>query len=684
MPGIFNRLLSSISEENEKEAHRALQWLAFAERPLYLDELAQAAVIDSTADGVLSTPLPTSYAIDDICLGLTISIPTIEDGMYRKKIVFAHHSLRDHLLSGASEFPRAAMFRIKETEAQLMISCTSLNIYLSSTLDDPTSAEELNSPPLLDYVVKYWYKHLEAVTAYEKMPEDIDNLAAQLLDEAYKRKDWNDQRVAFMYGPGETTATDAIFELKGPRIATLLLGPRGQDPTPLLFGPEGQGKIWMNDFWFPSPLYYASCHGWIEMVRILISRGEHDRGTLWFSGFFGTALQAASYRGHYDVSEMLIKAGAAVNPAPGFYGNPVHAAACNGHAKLIELLIVSGADFNAKGGVYGNALVAAAKGGHQTAVNRLTESGVELNAEGSEEYPTALYAASLNGHREVVARLLLWGADPNKVSVHGKSALQAAVKGGYEDIVALLMQYDASLAQKCQNGLNVGELTLHMAVKGGHMDLVRSLLTYSYIDANLPNEEGLSPLLIAASQGHTEMVRLLLEKYRKDINTTARDTSDSTALMIAVKNGYLDIARAILEHGARTGVTHIHHQGSRSLMMAVSGGNQGLVLLLLEYGVEAWEPVGSREPYANGQRKTPLITAIEIGQEAIAFLLLQHGAKIDDADGSGKKPMDMAISKGNRAIEKMLKFGEGRKAIAERDRWWKTVSRLRDDWEKIN
>ena len=78
-----------------------------------------------------------------------------------------------------------------------------------------------------------------------------------------------------------------------------------------------------------------------------------------------------------------------------------------------------------------------------------------------------------------------------------------------------------------------------------------------------------------------------------------------------------------------------------------------------------------------------MITAIEMGHEAITFLLLQYGAKINETDGSGNKPMDVAVSKGTRAIEKMLKFGEGKTAIADRDCWWKSVSRLRDDCEEI-
>ena len=425
-----------------------------------------------------------------------------------------------------------------------------------------------------------------------------------------------------------------------------------------------------------TPLQAAAYQGDIERLWELIFAGADPHAV---SGFVGTALQAACYRGQLNTSRMLLKLGAKPNVRSSFHGTPIHTAARVGNQELIELLIEFGADIDAKGGVYGNALVAAAKGGHQAVVNKLTENGAELDAEGNEDYPTALYAASLNGYQEVVARLLYWGADPNKVFAHGKSALRAAVKGGYEDFVVLLMEYGASLAQKCEDGLNVGELTLHMAVKGGHMNLMQSLLTHPCIDANSPNEDGLSPLLIAASYGRTDIVRILLDNCRKSIDMTARDRSGSTALMIAVIHGYLDVVRIILVHCARRAKTQVYDQGIRSLIMAVSGGNQGLVLLLLEHGVKAWEPVKRWQP-RDGQTKTPLTTAIETGHAAITFLLLQHGAKIDDTDRPENQPMDMAVSKGYRTIEKLLSFGDGKTAIADRDRWWKSVSRVKDEW----
>ena len=421
-----------------------------------------------------------------------------------------------------------------------------------------------------------------------------------------------------------------------------------------------------------TPLQAAAYEGDTKHVQELIDAGADLNAV---SGFFGTALQAACYCGQYHASELLLEAGADANSASGFYGYPVQAAAYRGHTELILLLYTFRADRNPKGGVYGNALVAAAKGGHEFAVKTLLCEGADYNAEGTKDYPTAVYAASLHGHREVVAWLLRWGADPNKEFEHDKSAPRAAIERCDEDIVTMLIKYGASLDQKCHSGLNVGELALHMAIKHGYTDLVRSLLTFPKIDANLPNEEGLSPLLIAVSHGHAGIVKVLLNNFSKKVNSQARDRSGSTALMIAASYGYLDVARVILEHGERKQETHIYGQASLSLMMAVRRGNQGLVLLLLESG--------AAQRHLHWHDQTPLMTAIEMGHEAITFLLLQHGAKIDATDGSGNKLIDVAVSKGYRTIEKLLKFGEGKKAIADRDRWWKTVSRVRDDWQDI-
>ena len=136
------------------------------------------------------------------------------------------------------------------------------------------------------------------------------------------------------------------------------------------------------------------------------------------------------------------------------------------------------------------------------------------------------------------------------------------------------------------------------------------------------------------------------------------------------------MSRLLLKHNKETQIAYIYGQAEKSLVMAVCGGNQGLVALLLEFG--------ARPGRSNEHDQIPLMTAIDMRHEAITFLLLQHGAGIDTTDGSGNKPIDVAISKGYRTIEKLLSFGEGKQAVADRDCWWKTVSRVRDDdWDGV-
>jgi ankyrin repeat protein len=60
--------------------------------------------------------------------------------------------------------------------------------------------------------------------------------------------------------------------------------------------------------------------------------------------------------GHEAIAKLLIEKGADVNAQGGFYGNALQAASYEGHEAIAKLLIEKGADVNAQGGYYGNAL----------------------------------------------------------------------------------------------------------------------------------------------------------------------------------------------------------------------------------------------------------------------------------------------------------------------------------------
>lgn len=586
MSEVYDRLLSSIPEARKHEARQALQWMAVSERPLYLEEVAEAAMLELPGSNYSVAQLSTPFEIAEICAGLVSLVPTEEHEPYREKVTFIHHTLKDYLLSGNIESPEAAFFAILELEAQKLISHLSVGYLLSAIEDVPLSVMDRASFPLLGYVLENWYKHMRAVQKFVPVPEPTLDRAVKLLDARYAQTEHS--------------------QLNRPRSK----------------GPEGPEALYLDGSNFPPPLYYASLLGLVDVVLNLHLRGDqhHDSGDYFgtplqaaaygghwpvikelvskgvdvdaVSGFYGTALQAASYSGQYYAAGQLLTSGADVNSLSGHYGTPLQAAAYGGHARLILLLYLSGGKDNIRGGVYGCALVAAVQGGHEEVMMMLIKNATDINAEGNQDIPNALYGASAKGHRSMVAKLLNYGADPNKYDEFGRSTLEVAIQGGHPDVVQLLLDNGATLNRASSTGLNLGVSAFHMAAQGGHRNLMQQLLRRRTVDVNYQDKDGVSPLLVAVVRGFEAIVQLLLKKGA-DTSLTGKD-------------------------------------GLTALMMAVKGGYQGLVVQLLEYEAD----VTAR----NKDGQTPLLLAVEEGHEAIAFLLLQHGAATDASDRSGRTP----------------------------------------------
>ncbi|KAI0410229.1 hypothetical protein F5X98DRAFT_387040 [Xylaria grammica] len=115
-------------------------------------------------------------------------------------------------------------------------------------------------------------------------------------------------------------------------------------------------------------------HDKYRMAKLLLKSGADVNAK---GGKFGTALQAAAYRGSYYTARLLIESGADVNAKGGRLGTALQAAAYHGECRIAKLLIKSGADVNAKGGKFGTALQAAYYAESSRLVALLIESGAE-------------------------------------------------------------------------------------------------------------------------------------------------------------------------------------------------------------------------------------------------------------------------------------------------------------------
>ena len=78
------------------------------------------------------------------------------------------------------------------------------------------------------------------------------------------------------------------------------------------------------------------------------------------------------------------------------------------------------------------------------------------------------------------------------------------------------------------------------------MDLVRDLFQYAVLDLTWQDREGMTALMIASREGHTEIVQMLLERTEIDVNL--QDEDGMTALMNASWYGRTEIVNLIKSH----------------------------------------------------------------------------------------------------------------------------------------
>ena len=124
-------------------------------------------------------------------------------------------------------------------------------------------------------------------------------------------------------------------------------------------------------------------------------------------------------------------------------------------------------------------------------------------------------------------------------------------------------------------------------------------------------EVGNSSLHIAISQGHTGVLRILLEHWMNTQGADGRDPHGLSALMLAAAGGDEGMAVTLLDNG--TPVNAQTDAGTTVLMYAAAHGQASLIRLLLDRGADA--------SLENAYGNTALSLAQQFGHdEAVAIL----------------------------------------------------------------
>lgn len=204
---------------------------------------------------------------------------------------------------------------------------------------------------------------------------------------------------------------------------------------------------------------------------------------------------------------------------------------------------------------------------------------------------------------------------------------------------------------------NGGSL-LHQAAFEGLAEEVRAAIkstgavaTRTLLHANVGDHAGYTPLHDAAAQGHSAVIRVLVEG---GATVDAKLTDGSSALHLASLKGKPEAVRALLECGAPAGArddegrSALHMTAAPSLV--ATEGHTGAVLALLQAGaqLEARDDDGA----------TPLHYSARYGSTAVARLLLKMGAYVDATCAEGETALVGAARSGNsEMLQALIDFG---------------------------
>jgi hypothetical protein len=124
-----------------------------------------------------------------------------------------------------------------------------------------------------------------------------------------------------------------------------------------------------------------------------------------------------------------------------------------------------------------------------------------------------------------------------------------------------------------------GNPMLILAIKDRSNNVIELLLKDPKIDVDLSNKSGETPLMIASIDGNLPLAKTLVLQ-----NKALLDHISWTPLHYACAKGHLDVAQFLIANGAT--VDSLSLGNTTPLMMAVQSGNEQLVKLLLDKGAD--------------------------------------------------------------------------------------------------
>jgi ankyrin repeat protein len=532
LDGTYERTLREINKEDWEFAHRLLQIVTVAARPLHVEELAELLAFDFNAGSI--PKFHEGWRLEDpihAVLSTCHSFLAIINAPYsrRKVVQFSHFSVREFLTSArlaGSNDTILRRYHISETPAHAVAARACLGYLLH--LDKDVTSHSLRKLPFSKYSATYWVYH----TRVEDVSQNVKDGLKELFD------------------PSKPHLAVCIW-ICDPFLSSWEPRQQSERPLPLR----------------RNPLHYATFWDLHSIVELLVNEFSQDVNSRDFTNS-ATPLHLASEQVRLEIARKLIEYGASVSAQNKDGETPLHLASQPGRLEVARLLIERGADVSAQNKDGRTPLHLMCLGNwvqessYPEVARMLIERGADVSAQDKDgQHPLHL---ALQARRPEVARMLIErGVGVSAQNKDGQTPLHLVLQAERLEVALMLIERGADVSAQNKDG----QTPLHLV--------------------SLRNR---TPYFDSRESSHPEVARMLIER---GADVSAQDKDGQTPVHMALQAGRLEVARMLIVCGASVSARNKDGQTPRNWVPYLESSRQEVARIFI--GRERGADVSARD-----------------------------------------------------------------------------------------